>query len=112
MEKDIIFAVSSYNQKYYFGESTKTLPIDIKSRLKEIGIYIVNKVNGRISIGFYNDGNLFIEHSFNEDDFFCDEIGARLEIDKLQKEEKELLESLRMWYKVFVLKLNEMEIDR
>lgn len=111
MKKDVIFATSSYNQKYYFNPDTKTLPIEIKNRIKEIGIYIVNKVNGIFSMGFYEDGSLFIEYSFSEGDFFCDEIGARLEIEKIKKEEKELLSSLTLWYKVFILKQSEKELN-
>lgn len=101
MDKDIIFGVSSYNKKYYFNPIVYGLPIDIKNEIKEIGIYFVNKVNGIFTIGFYEDGRFFIDYSFLEDDFNCDEIGARLEIKKIKKDKKELISSLNLWYKVF-----------
>lgn len=101
MEKNIIFATSSYNQKYYFNPITENLPSDVKTTIKEIGIYFVNKVNGIFTLGFYNDGSLFIDYSFLEDDFLCDEIGAKLEIEKIKREHKDLISSLSLWYKVF-----------
>ncbi len=101
MDKKVIFATSSYNQKYFFDDITESLPIDIKNNIKEIGIYFVNKVGGILSIGFYSDGSLFIDYSFSEDDFLCDEIGAKLEIEKIKRENKELISSLTLWYKLF-----------
>ncbi|WP_317368542.1 DUF6145 family protein [uncultured Tyzzerella sp.] len=101
MDKKTIFATSSYSKKYFFDEITESLPIDIKNSIKEIGVYFVNKVGGIFSIGFYDDNSLFIDYSFSEDDFLCDEIGAKLEIEKIKREEKELISSLTLWYKVF-----------
>ena len=101
MKKHILFTTSSYNQKYYFNPITESLPIDIKNSIKQIGIYFVNKVNGIFTLGFYDDGSLFIDYSFLEDDFLCDEIGAKLEIEKIKRENKDLISSLTLWYKVF-----------
>ncbi|WP_250278819.1 DUF6145 family protein [[Clostridium] colinum] len=101
MDKNIIFATSSYNQKFYFDKIAETLPSDIKNNIKEIGIYFVNKVGGIFTLGFYNDGDFFMEYSFSEDDFLCDEIGAKLEIEKIKRENKNLISSLTLWYKIF-----------
>ena len=101
MNKNVIFATSSYNQKFYFDKITDSLPIDIKNSIKEIGIYFVNKVGGIFSLGFYDDNSFFIDYSFSEDDFLCDEIGAKLEIEKIKRENKELIYSLILWYKLF-----------
>lgn len=101
MDKKIIFATSSYNQKYFFDEITENLPTDIKNNIKQIGIYFVNKVGGIFSLGFYKDNSLFIDYSFSEDDFLCDEIGAKLEIEKIKRENKDLISSLTLWYKLF-----------
>lgn len=101
LDKKVIFGASSYNQKFYFDEITNSLPLDIKNTIKEIGIYFVNKVGGIFTLGFYDDDSLFIDYSFAEDDFLCDEIGAKLEIEKIKRENKELISSLVLWYKVF-----------
>ncbi len=101
MDKKVIFATSSYNQKYFFDAISESLPKDIKNKIKEIGIYFVNKVGGIFSLGFYSDNSLFIDYSFSEDDFLFDEIGAKLEIEKIKRENKELISSLTLWYKVY-----------
>lgn len=101
MEKRVIFGASSYNEKFYFDDIAKTLPQDIKNDIKIIGINFVNKVGGIFTIGFYEDNSLFIDYSFYEDDFLCDEIGAKLEIEKIKRENKELISSLTLWYKLF-----------
>ena len=106
MEKHILFATSSYNQKYYFNPIAESLPTDIKNSIKQIGIYFVNKVNGIFTLGFYDDGSFFIDYSFLEDDFLCDEIGAKLEVEKIKRENKDLISSLTLWYKV----LNKINI--
>ncbi len=101
MKKNIIFAISSYNQQFYFDKITDSLPIDIKNNIKHIGVYFVNKVGGIFTIGFYEDNSFFIDYRFLEDDFLCDEIGAKLEIDKIKRENKDLISSLILWYKLF-----------
>ena len=101
MGKKVLFATSSYNKKFYFDEITETLPIEIKNQIKEMGIYFVNKVGGTFSLGFYDDNDIFIDYSFYEDDFLCDEIGAKLEIERLKRENREFINSLILWYKVF-----------
>lgn len=101
MDKKIIFAASSYNKKYFFDEISESLPLDIKNIIKEIGLYFVNKVGGIFSIGFYDDNDFFIDYRFSEDDFLCDEIGAKLEIEKIKRDNKDLISALILWYKIF-----------
>lgn len=101
--KNIIFATSSYKQKFYFSPEADTLPENIKDDIKQMGILLINKVGGVLSLGFYKDnGELFIDYDY--DDVFCDDIGAKLEIEKLKREQREFFESLSNWYKIFVLK--------
>lgn len=101
--KDVIFATSSYKEKFYFSPKADTLPENIKNEIKEIGILLVNKVGGVLSLGFYNDdAEMFIDYDY--DDVFCDDIGAKLEIEKLKREKREFFENLSNWYKIFILK--------
>lgn len=101
MEKEVIAAASSYNQKYYFNPKFNGLPIDIKNDIKTITVCLAEKLHGIFNMGFYEDGSIFFESLGENDDFDYDEIGAKLEIKKLEKEEKELIKSLSLWYKVF-----------
>lgn len=101
MNKEVIFATSSYNEKFYFSEKVEKLPQAIKEEIKELGITLVAKVGGIFSLGFYEDGEMFIDYSSHENDFCCDEIGAKLEIERLKRENRELFESLEVWYKLF-----------
>jgi len=61
---------------------------------------IAEKANCIISIGFHEDGEIFIEER-HEDLVMHDEIGCALEIKNMQTEEVELLKSLKMWYMIY-----------
>lgn len=102
LDKTIIFAISSFNKKYYFDELTSKLPESIKKEIKAIGSYIAEKVNGIFNLGFYEDGSLFIQVTPDENYFEYDEIGASLEVEKVKREEKELINSLQIWYKLLI----------
>lgn len=111
MEKQVLFAISSYNEKYYFSPITKKLPKEIKLDIKKIGIYFVNKLKGIFTIGFYENGDIFIESSSLENDFEYDELGAKLEIERIKQEKKDLLSSLILWNRVLqeIRKDNKIE---
>lgn len=100
MKKETLFAISSYNQKYYFSPKSKNLPKDIILDIKKIGIYFANKIKGVFCIGFYENGDIFIECTSLENDFDYDEIGAKLEIERLKKEKTKLFSSLIIWNKI------------
>lgn len=100
MEKQIVLSVSPYNHKYYFEPKFNDIPTEIKEELTETIAAIAEKVNAIISLGFNEDGQIFIEQTADED-VFVDDIGAALEIKKLQKEKAELLKSLQLWYMIY-----------
>lgn len=102
MAKEVLFAISSYNEKYYFNPISESLPKDIKLEIKKLGAYFVTKLRGTFLLGFYEDGDVFIECSALENDFDYDDIGAKLEIERFKKEKKELISSLSIWYKIFL----------
>ncbi len=111
MEKEILFAISSYNEKYYFSPIAEKLPKEIKLDIKKIGVYFANKLKGIFTIGFYENGDIFLESSSLENDFEYDEIGAKLEIERFKQEKKELLSSLIIWNKILqeIRKENKIE---
>lgn len=100
MEKQLIICASPYQQKYYFESNFEDMPQAIKEELIAEAAKIAEKINGIVSIGFNEQGNLFIEQT-SEDNVFVDEIGAALEIKKFQSEKQELIKALKMWYMVY-----------
>lgn len=107
--KEILFATSCYTQKYYFNAKFESLPEGIKEEIRVFLIPLCHKIHGILELGFYeDDGEVYIESSFNDGDAMYDEIGAKLEIDKLLREEKEFFSQLKLWYNLVILK---KEID-
>lgn len=100
MGKELLLSVSPYIQKYYLSEKYKDLPAGIKDELIARLAVIAEATNCIISIGFYKDGEIFIEEC-HEDPAFYDDIGAALEIKQMQEEYAELLKSLKLWYMIY-----------
>lgn len=100
MEKKLVICVSPYEHKYYLENEFQDIPDSIQGELIEAIAAIAEKVNGIISIGFYEDGNIYIEQT-SQDDVFVDDIGSALEIKRFQVEQKELLKSLKIWYMIY-----------
>ena len=102
-DKVVLCGANSYEQKYYFNPDFKALPEDIKKELQIMCVLFTAKVGGVLTLEFEQDGTLCFQVSSNSDDFFFDEVGSGLEIGKIQREKKELLESLELFYRVFFL---------
>lgn len=100
MSKQMIVCASPHTHKYYFEPKFSDIPQAIQEELTEAVANIGEKVNAVIAIGFYEDGDIYIEQT-QEDDVFVDEIGAELEIKRFQKEKKELLKALKLWYMLY-----------
>ena len=79
----------------------KRLPEAVKEELKAIVASMAEKLHCIFTLGFYDDGDVFLEASSDENDFDFDEIGAGLEIERIKREREELLNSLNLWYKVY-----------
>ncbi|MBQ6554011.1 MAG: hypothetical protein IJR45_03610 [Firmicutes bacterium] len=104
MKKSVLSAANFHQQKHYYNEEDySALPSDVKKEVKQIVVYLAEKVHGTVSIGFYEDGNVFIECFAAEDDLEYDSIGAKLEIDKMTRKRRALFNALSVWYKVFRL---------
>ena len=107
MGRRVLAAANNRAQKYYLEEEFAFLPEAIKQDLKEICIYLAEKLNCTFLVGFEEDGDLYFETVKHEDDFDFDDIGAELEIKRLQREEKELLRAISLWYVIFFTKEGE-----
>ena len=114
----VLCGASSYEQKYYFNQDFASLPEAVKQELQIMCVLFTEDVGGILTLEFDEDGKaISIEEKprFDEDgslqfktealeaDARFDEIGSALKIKELQRDKRELLESLEMYYKVFFL---------
>lgn len=102
-EKTVICAASVYKQKYFFNKEFDKLPSQIKEDIRIKVITLAQKLHCIFIMGFYDDGGVYFETRAEEADFFFDEVGAALEVSRLQRDERDLTEKLGVWYKVFKL---------
>ena len=102
-EELVLCGASAYNQKFYINENFKNLPDEIKNQLKVMCVLFCADIGGILQLVFDEEGNLEFRTACNEDDLLYDDIGSGLKIRQIQLEKAELLESLEMYYKVFVL---------
>ena len=61
------------------------------------------EVGGILILQYEEDGTLQIVTEADEGDLLYDDIGCGLKVKQMQLDKRELLESLEMYYKVFVL---------
>jgi hypothetical protein len=101
MEKKTLAAASFYKQAYSFNETFGGLPADIKNEIKILCVSLAQKLHGVFTLGFYEDGSLYFEAFGETEDYNFDEIGAKLETDKLTTEKKELIKALTLWYAIY-----------
>lgn len=100
----VLCGASAYEQKYYLAEEFSGLPSQIKDELQILCVTYTADVGGVLTLQFDEEGNLSLQVSSEENDFFFDEIGSVLKIKQIQQEKAELLESLELYYRVMFLK--------
>ncbi|MBQ9392071.1 MAG: hypothetical protein IJU02_07795 [Lachnospiraceae bacterium] len=98
----VLCGASSYNKKFYFNEDFDLVPKQVKDELKIMCVLFTEDVGGTIQLIYDDEGNLEIVVDKEEDDILYDEIGSVLKVKQLQRERKELFESLETFYKVMV----------
>ena len=96
-------ASNAYNKKYYLNNHFKGLPEAIKEELQIMCVLYTEDVGGVLELVFDEDGNLEFRTSYEEGDFFYDEIGSVLKIKQYQDVKRELLESLETYYRIVFL---------
>ena len=102
-EDDIVLCgASSYTKKFYFNEDFDIIPLKVKEELKIMCVLFTEDVGGTIQLVYDEDGNLEIVTDKEEDDILYDEIGSVLKVKQLQRDKKELFESLENFYQVMM----------
>ncbi|MGI6018060.1 MAG: DUF6145 family protein [Marvinbryantia sp.] len=102
-DKVVLCAASAYNEKFYFNDDFASLPDSVQDELKILCVLYTQDVGGVLSLEFDEEGNLDFHTEAASDDFSYDEIGSVLKIREIQRNKKELLESLEMYYRIFFM---------
>lgn len=103
-ERVVLCGANAYEKKYYFNERFQGIPDSIKDELHIICVLFTEEVGGIFTVVFEADGSLALETSAEEDDIYYDEISSGLLISEIRRSRQELLESLSLYYRVFILK--------
>lgn len=100
----VLCAANAYEQKYYFNEQFKGIPESIKDELHILCVLFTEEVGGVFLIAFEEDGSIVLETNADDDDITYDEVSSGLLVSEIRRQRQELLESLQLYYKVFVMK--------
>ena len=109
-ERIVLCGANAYEQKYYFNEQFAAIPDSIKEELHVICVLFTEEVGGVFTIVFEEDGSISLETDAEENDLLYDEISSGLMIREIRRNRQEMLESLSLYYRVFILKENIEEI--
>lgn len=102
-DRVVLCGASAYEQKYYFNQDFQALPQQIQQELQILCVMYTEEIGGILTLEFDEEGSLEFKTEALEADAMYDDIGSALRIKEIQREKKELLESLEMYYKVFFL---------
>ena len=102
-EKIVLCVANASEQKYYFNERFKNIPQSVQDELHIICVLFTREVGGVFSIVFEPDGTLAFETDAADDDILYDEISSGLLIAEIKRNRQELLESLTLYYRIFIM---------
>lgn len=112
-EKTVLCGANSYEQKYYFNrEQFGKLPQDIQDELHVICVLFTEDVGGIFTITFDEAGHVGFETQASDQDYLYDEIESGLMIREIERTRAELLHSLELFYKIFILHQNPEELAK
>ncbi|MCR5704712.1 MAG: DUF6145 family protein [Eubacterium sp.] len=102
-EKIVLCGSNAYEKKFYLNEQFSNLPEQIKQELQIMCVLFTEEIGGILLLEFDEDGTLQFTTQAKEDDILYDDIGSGLKVHQLQVNKRDLLESLELYYRVFVL---------
>ena len=102
-KKIVLCGANAYEKKYYFNKEFDKIPESIKEELHIICVLFTEEVGGIFTFCFDEEGNLEMETDAAPEDYLYDEIGSGLLVGEIRRKRQELLESLSVYYRVFVL---------
>lgn len=101
--RTVLCGANAYEQKYFFNENFNGIPDSIKEELRVISVLFTEEVGGVFLIVFEEDGSISFDTQAAEEDYYYDEIASGLLVRQIRRKREELLESLSLYYRVFVL---------
>ncbi len=110
-DKIVLCGASAYEQKYYFNQDFSSLPQSIQDELHIMCVLYTEEIGGILTLEFDEEGNLQFQVESLEADAMFDEIGSVLRIKEIQREKRELLEALELYYRVFFLGEDAPELE-
>ena len=99
----VLCGANAYEMKYYFNEKFNGIPDSIKDELHILCVLFTEEVGGVFTIAFDEDGSVILETNADDDDIYYDEISSGLMVSEVRRKRSELLESLSLYYRVFIL---------
>lgn len=99
----VLCGANAYEEKYYFNEQFKGIPQAVQDELRVICVLFTQEAGGVFTIVFEEDGSVSLETDAAEEDITYDEITSGLLVREIRRNRQELLESLQIFYRVFVL---------
>lgn len=105
-ENMVLCGANAYDKKYYFNEQFAGIPESIKEELHIICVLFTEEVGGIFTIEFEQDGSVAMRTEYAPEDYLYDEIGSGLLVGEVKRKRQELFESLRLYYRVFILHEN------
>lgn len=106
----VLCGANAYEKKYFFNEDFRGIPDSIKEELHIICVLFTEEAGGIFTIVFDEDGSLLLETDAAAEDFYYDEISSGLLVSEIRRKRRELLESLSLYYRVFILKEDMSQI--
>ena len=110
-DRIVLCGSNAYEKKYYLNDDFKGLPSEVQKELKIMCVLFTEKVGGVLTLEFDENGELELHTTAREGDMMYDDIGSGLEVKRLREENRDLLEALEMYVKVFFLGLEGDEDD-
>ena len=104
MERVVICGANAYEQKYYFNNDFDKIPDSMKDELHIICVLFTEEAGGIFTIGFDDEGELFMETMAEEEDITYDEIAAGMLVKQIRDNRQEMFEALSLYYRAIVLK--------
>ncbi len=99
----VLCGANAYEKKYYFNQKFAGIPDSIKEELHVICVLFTEEVGGIFTIEYEKDGDVSMRTEYAPEDYLYDEIGSGLLVGEVRRRRQELFESLRLYYKVFIL---------
>lgn len=104
MEQNVVLCgANSCDQKYYLNQEFSALPDAVKQELQIMCVWFTEDIGGILTLEFEPDGTLIMKTTADDMDYYYDDIGAGLKLHQLQRQKRELMSSLEMYYRVMFL---------